>query len=96
MIICYKGILCSTPHPPLLDGRNGVALSQVLQFFTGAVEIPVLGFGCTPILRFADDEIFPTSSTCAVELTLPMHTTQAIFEEKMVYGMMNHGGFGRC
>ena len=40
--------------------------------------------------------MFPNASTCALQLTLPTkyHNNEELFKEKMIYGMVNHGGFG--
>ncbi len=45
-------------------------LKNVLSFFTGAESIPTLGFARVT-LTFNSKSIFPTASTCALELTLP-------------------------
>ena len=96
LVFAVSSVFSPPIHALLVDGRNGVPLSKVLQFFSGAAEIPFLGFECTPVLTFDENEKLPTASTCALQLTLPMHSTiQSVFEEQMVYGMLNHGGFGR-
>ena len=71
-------------------------MKTVLAFFTGAEDIPPLGFETTPGLRFCNSIVFPTASTCALELTLPTkyHDNEEVFREKIIYGMLNHGGFG--
>ena len=78
-----------------IAGKTDTTLSQVLQFITGAAEIPPQGFDPTPSILFNDNNIYPKSSTCALHLELPtQYASQGMFEEKMVYGLLNHGGFG--
>ena len=76
---------------------ENVHLSTVLSFFTGAESLPPMGFGMAPVLRFDPSNMFPTASTCALELTLPTkyHNQPHLFKEKMVYAFKNHGGFGK-
>ncbi len=53
------------------------------------------GFNPAPSLRFNPSIVYPTASTCALELTLATNYDDAeLFNEKVTYGMMNHGGFG--
>ena len=64
----------------------------MLAFFTGAERIPVLGFDYPPCVRFSATTIFPTASTCALELTLPTRyfNQPELFKEKITYAMLNH------
>ena len=52
---------------------SNISLRYILSFFGGAERIPAVGFDAVPSLRFDLDPcaVFPTASTCAVELTLP-------------------------
>lgn len=77
------------------DFTDSIGLHNVLSFFTGAEIIPPLGFEITPSLRFSDS-MLPTASTCALQLILPTsyYNNEELFKEKMIYAMLNHGGFG--
>ena len=77
-------------------GDENVHLSKILSFFTGAESVPALGFDVQPVLTFSPSAIYPTASTCALQLTLPtMHYNKPdTFKEKMLYALKNHGGFG--
>ena len=78
-----------------MDFDLHVTLPMVLSFFTGAEEIPPLGFPHDPTLNFSDDNLYPTASTCAIELTLPtQYETYDQFKKYVSYAMLNHGGFG--
>lgn len=75
-------------------------LEKVLAFFTGADEIPPLGYDVPiqgPCLSFNHSAVYPTASTCAIELTLPTKYFQEpyhVFREVMYTAMLCHGGFG--
>ena len=59
--------------------------------------IPLTGYDTTPTLMFDHtSNPFITASTCAVQLTLPtIHSDdQAVFDEKVIYALRHHGGFG--
>lgn len=72
-----------------------VSLEMVLSYFTGATEVPPLGFPHNPQLNFSSISPYPTASTCAIELTLPtMYDSTNQFEEKMEQAFLSHGGFG--
>ena len=75
-----------------------MSLPEILAFFTGTERVPPLGFDHPPTLRFDSNNIFPTASTCALELTLPTcyYNNPEEFVKKVSYGMKNHGGFGLC
>lgn len=71
-----------------------VTLPKILSFFTGADEIPPLGFPHDPSLHFSDKNIFPTASTCAIQLTIPaQYSSYKEFRNAMAYAFLNHGGF---
>ena len=70
-------------------------LKDVLIFFSGAAQIPPLGFPRPPSLTFLHDSMLPTSSTCSLELQIPtVHTDYESFEAAMVMGLKGHDGFG--
>lgn len=48
-----------------------VKLRAVLAFFSGGEEIPPMGFLYKPQLYFNPENMYPTASTCVVQLTLP-------------------------
>ena len=77
-----------------------ITLEVVLYFFSGAEEIPPMGYGSliSPCVHFfLDEEPYPKASTCAIELKLPTRYHQgpySLFKEAMDIGMLCHGGFG--
>ena len=75
-----------------------LGLGDCVAFFTGADCIPAAGFHDTCTLNFSPTNMYPTSSTCALVLTLPTayHGSYSTFHEKMLFAFLNHGGFGLC
>ena len=74
-----------------------MTLSSILSFFSGSEEVPPLGFPSPPEINFNSTNIYPTSSTCAVQLTLPtMYHSDYYksFKNAMEIGFLCHGGFG--
>lgn len=73
-----------------------VELGIVLSFTTGSEMVPPLGFDHPLAIRFNNSNVFPTASTCALELTLPTkyYDQPQEFYKKISYAMKNHGGFG--
>lgn len=68
-------------------------LADVLQFMSSSETFPSLDFSGT--LNFNEENPYPTTSTCALVLTLPTrYTSYEEFKEAFLYGMKNHGGFG--
>ena len=69
----------------------------MLVFFTGADAVPLMGFPIDCTLSFNRDIVYPTASTCALEMTLPTryHDNYELFKQKMVQGLLWHGGFGK-
>lgn len=73
-----------------------MSLKVLLSFFTGAEEVPPLGFSPPPTLHFNRHEVYPTASTCALELVLPtQYDTYEQFKDAMLTGLLFHGGFGK-
>ena len=74
----------------------GMELSDVLSFFTGSRYPPPIEYDTQPTLNFKSDAMYPLASTCALQLTLPTmyHSDPTAFQDKVVFGMKNHGGFG--
>ena len=64
-----------------------------LAFFTGADEVPPLGFPHPPTMTFSSENPYPTPSTCAIQLTLP---TKYKSYEEFRSALLNHGGFALC
>ena len=68
---------------------DAVTLPMALGFFTGAEEMPPLGFPHEPTLVFSDTNPYPTALTCAIQLTLPTkYNTYAEFRRSMSYAMV--------
>ncbi len=77
-----------------ITAEDYVSLESILSFFTGSDTVPPLGYASVT-LSFNKHNIYPTSSTCAVELTLPtIHKDFNTFKEYMDVAMTMHGGFG--
>lgn len=77
------------------ESESAVPLECILQFFSGARQIPPLGFSAEPELNFNFNNRYPTASTCAVQLTLPTaYSTYDIFKSMLTTGFLCHGGFG--
>ena len=71
-----------------------VSLPMVLAFFTGAESVPPTGFH-DAVLNFNPTNIYPTASTCAIELTLPTKLADYYeFKKNLDIAFTMHGGFG--
>ena len=72
-----------------------ISLKNVLRFFTATEIPPPLGCNPTPSLRFNPSIVY-RSYCLALELTLPTkyYDDAESFNEKVMYGVRNHGGFG--
>ena len=92
---CYDCMLTKT-HLPFF-AEISVSLGQVLNFFSGAYTIPPCGYpGKKPTLKFNEDDVFPTASTCAIHLTLPTkYEDYETFKSKLDMAFTMHGGFGK-
>jgi hypothetical protein len=73
-----------------------LSLGDILAFATGATSCPVLGFERQGSITFMHDGgLFPTASTCALQVCLPIHKDYEVFKAKMIFGILNaHGFFG--
>ena len=70
-----------------------VTLPKILSFFTGADEVPPLGFPHEPKLCFSEN-VYPTASTCAIQFTLPtQYSSYVDFKAAVGFALLNHGGF---
>ena len=74
------------------------SLSDLLVFVSGADRIPPLGYERAPSVVFDhyQDRIFPTASTCDVQLRLPIvhEGNYQKFREAMIMALKDHDGFG--
>jgi len=70
----------------------------VLSFFTGAIKIPIGGFDCGATLSFSAQAYYPSTSTCALQLTLPtqIYNDELSFREKHSFAFKHPCGFGMC
>ena len=73
----------------------GFTLHHVLSFFTGGDTVPLIGYDAKPSLSFSRSNVLPIASTCALYLTHPTRyfDDPIMFKAKMIFGLMNHGGF---
>ena len=69
-----------------------VSLELVLSF---ATSIPPKGFFKEPCINFSNYDVYPTASTCILQLTLPTCYNFTFFKSALDRGFTMHGGFGR-
>ena len=55
-----------------LGGTQNVSIENLLEFSTGSTEIPIMGFERQPHWEFQHNSMFPTASTCAPILRIPV------------------------
>ncbi len=65
LLLAFFAICCCC----FVDKDDKASLDMILSFFTGADSVPPLGY--RNVLSFNHMSLYPTASTCAVELTLP-------------------------
>ena len=83
MIILMIGTQDSSPN-----------LGNILSFFTGEDVVPPCGYDSVT-LNFNYEAIYPTASTCAIELTIPTrHRDYNVFKHHMDVAFLMNGGFG--
>ena len=82
----------------LVANPSTVTLQEVLSFFTGSIRIPIGGFDCDAILCFSPQAYYPSTSTCALQLTLPtqFYNDEASFREQCTFAFTHPCGFGMC
>ena len=69
-------------------------LADVMIFFSGASEVPHLGFEKLPTLTFHPG-LLATASTCEIQLHLPLgHESYKQFKEYMILSIKGNDGFG--
>jgi hypothetical protein len=80
---------------PISPFAGDVSLKMIFSFFTGANSIPPTGYDVTPIMYFNPTSLYPTASTCALQLTIPTcHSGYDSFKQAMDVAFRMHGGFG--
>ena len=68
---------------------------MVLVFFSGANDIPPMGYPYDPVINFNPISPYPTSSTCALQLTLPTcYLDYVPFKCALDTAFAMNGGFG--
>ena len=83
-----------------VEGKDvAVSLKHVLQFVTGADNIPAIGFTPRPTIQFSHDSLSKrkmTANTCGNILTIHVTGMSDLskFEEEFTFCMMNSPGFG--
>ena len=88
MLILYIGAIGEDDAIATLD--------EVLIFFTGAEAIPPTGLPEKPTLKFDRSQIYPTASTCLLQMVLPTcHQQYATFKRHLNVAFKCHGGFGQ-
>jgi len=66
-----------------------------MSFFSGADDIPPMGYPHEPLINFNPDSAYPTASTCALQLTLPTcYPEYVAFKRALDTAFTMHGGFG--
>ena len=79
-------------NPIVCIGRKdetGVALEDVLAFFTAHDKVPPLGFTKNPTLGFSNG-VLATGNTCAGCLSVPVaHADYDSFKEFMILSVLN-------
>lgn len=74
---------------------DDVTLEEILIFFPGSDTIPPAGLPEKPILKFNESLIYPTASTCLLQLVLPTrHQHYVEFKQHLNVAFKEHGGFG--
>ena len=77
--------------------ETSVSLEMILHFFCGTTSVPPCGFPPgKPTLHFNNTDVYPTASTCALELTLPTkYCDYETFKFRLNQAFTLHGGFGK-
>ena len=78
------------------DGDVDCSLEDILIFFSGASQVPPLGFEKHPTLTFNHYGRLATAFTCDVQLRIPtIHgRSYANFREALILSVKGHDGFG--
>ena len=92
--VIYDFLHFTTYHNNVLHSVK-VTLKMVMSFSTGADAVPPMGYCHDPEINFNDMAFYPTSSTCALQLTLPTrHSEYRFFKSALDTAFTIHGGFG--
>lgn len=68
----------------------------MMSFFSGADYVPPMGYAHDPLMSFNPDSPYPSSSTCALQFTLPTcHSDYVDFKRALTVAFRMHGGFGK-
>ena len=68
---------------------------MVMSFFSGADDIPPMGYPRAPELNFNPSSRYPTASTSALQLTLlTCYDQYDQFKGALEFAFKMHGGFG--
>ena len=79
----------------LIFHTGNVSLGMVMSFFSGADDIPPIGYRRPPEINFNPTSPYPTSSTCALQLTLPTgYSEYGPFKRALDTAFTMHGRFG--
>ena len=66
-----------------------------MTFFSGAEVVPPMGYPHDPEMNFNHDSLYPTASTCALQLTLPTcYSEYGHFKCALDTAFTMDGGFG--
>lgn len=78
-----------------IDGDVQCSAEHILIFLSGASSFPPLGFNKKPTLSFIHG-ILATSSTCDIQLRLPLEhgSDYSKFRDAMLLSIHGHDGFG--
>ena len=74
ILICVRILFCLLylDLSVFLSYAGRVSLGMIMIFFfLGADDIPPIGYIHAPVINFNPNSLYPTSSTCALQLTLP-------------------------
>ena len=81
-----------------MEDEINIELKDILALVTGADTVPPLGFPSCPVILFGKDStrLLPTSSTCALSLTLPLELVEyELFKKNMDTAVLNAYEFGK-
>ena len=95
LLSCRPQGITSSICSDLYYFSDTVSLGDILSFYSGANDIPPLGFPHEAELNFNPIAVYPTASTCAIQLTLPTkyrHFDE--FKNRLDQPFTMHGGFG--
>lgn len=81
-----------------IEGKTDCSIEDVLVFVTGSDRVPPLGFGRKLKVVFLHTGKFCTSSTCYLQLHLPIMISHGesydAFQKAMVMSLKDNDGFG--